>query len=309
MRQNPELLEVDCPFPCLGLYVIGSMLGFIGLAFTTDNIHIQPLGPALRLDYHPSDMNLRRMTARYLGAFKCSIARLKNYYENDFPKLPPLGPQSRSNSSYPCYFEYKPLTSPPTETTHMTPAKKSEITYTSQPHDDKLVYYGQVEDKSVCIKFTTSYSKDAHVFCASLNFAPKLLGFEELAGGWYMIIMERIDELYIALDDALTAGIPLCDGLQNLILSAQTALQQGNFVHGDLRAANLMVKKDGTKGFMILDFDWAGRPENVRYPMNLNAEVWRPEGAVDEALITKDHDDKMIQHVLESLPGFKAGSV
>ena len=32
---------------------------------------------------------------------------------------------------------------------------------------------------------------------------------------------------------------------------------------------NIMVKKDGSQGFKLVDFDWSGRIDEVRYPMNV----------------------------------------
>jgi tRNA A-37 threonylcarbamoyl transferase component Bud32 len=38
----------------------------------------------------------------------------------------------------------------------------------------------------------------------------------------------------------------------------RVALHQAGYVQGDIRDANIMVRKDGSLGFMLIDFDWAG---------------------------------------------------
>ena len=57
-----------------------------------------------------------------------------------------------------------------------------------------------------------------------------------------------------------------------------------------------MVKKDGNKGFKLVDFDWSGRIGEVRYPMNVyrGQRLWRPHGAEDGKLIKADHDIDML---------------
>jgi len=46
------------------------------------------------------------------------------------------------------------------------------------------------ESETILVKFATKYGKELHHFCASHDFAPKLLAFEELPGGWFGIAME-----------------------------------------------------------------------------------------------------------------------
>jgi hypothetical protein len=59
-----------------------------------------------------------------------------------------------------------------------------------------------------------------------------------------------------------------------------------------------MVKKDNTPGIMLVDFDWAGVPGEVRYPMNVNNEdIQRPPGAYDGHFILADHDLDMINYI------------
>jgi hypothetical protein len=71
-------------------------------------------------------------------------------------------------------------------------------------------------------------------------------------------------------------------------------------VHGDIRDTNVMVRKDGEMGFMLVDFDWAGEIGVVRYPMNVNRaeNLWRPDGASDGNVITAHHDIQMLEKML-----------
>jgi hypothetical protein len=74
--------------------------------------------------------------------------------------------------------------------------------YISQLEKDKLVFYGIAANNIICIKFIHQYSKEAHLKCSSLRFAPPLLGFESLPGRWFMVVMDFVDDQYELLDDS-----------------------------------------------------------------------------------------------------------
>ena len=44
------------------------------------------------------------------------------------------------------------------------------------------------------------------------------------------------------------------------------ALYADGMVHGDFRMANVMVKLDEEEKAVLIDFDWAGEAESVKYP-------------------------------------------
>jgi serine/threonine protein kinase len=157
----------------------------------------------------------------------------------------------------------------------------------------KLLFTAETtDDERVCVKFVRHYSKDVHKFCASKGFAPRLGGFEELPGGWHMVVMEMIADDYCRLMD-----FPPPYSHYDDIIEKLTSLHQENYVHGDVRNTNIMVKKDGSRGFKLVDFDWSGRIGEVRYPMNVyqGQRLWRPHEAEDGQLIKADHDIEMLK--------------
>ena len=263
----------------------GATLGFVGLAFT-DRTNIQVLEQPIRLDYHHTDVKLRTMTARYLGALRKATDRLRRYYESDLPQLETHGSAIGSDARLPCYSLYHDLAD----------SVERRIRYSSQPMPDKLIFFGESDGTKVCVKFATRYSRDTHIRCASMGIAPPLRGFEALAGGWFMVVMDRIDDVFEPLD---TSGSRLTNELRELVLEKTTLLHRAGFVHGDLRDTNLMVRKDGQPGFMWVDFDWAGGIGEVCYPMNVNTDpaLGRPPGAIDGEIIKIDHDVEMLRKI------------
>ena len=152
----------------------------------------------------------------------------------------------------------------------------------------------------VCVKFATRYSRDTHIWCTSMGIAPPLRGFEALAGGWFMVVMDRIDDVFKPLD---TSESRLTNELHELVLKKTTLLHQAGYVHGDLRNTNLMVRKDGQSGFMLVDFDWVGKIGEVCYPMNMNTDpvLGCPPGTYDGEIIKADHDMDMLQNIFVGL--------
>jgi hypothetical protein len=162
---------------------------------------------------------------------------------------------------------------------------------------EKLVFFGKgAQGKTkICVKFVRRYSKDAHLFCASSGFAPELRGFQELPGGWFMVVMDDISDTHESGDSNPSFLFTLRERITEKI----AAFHQAHFVHGDLRDTNLMVRRDQKPGFMLVDFDWAGRSHEVRYPSNLNTQdIKRPKGACDGQYILAEHDVEMLEYLL-----------
>jgi hypothetical protein len=305
LRQQKRLNQ-HSPFPCLVLYLIGEVvcilfqsiqlniipgatLGFVGLAFT-DRTNIQVLEQPIRLDYHYTDLKLREMAARYFGALRKATDRLKGYYEYELPELEALGSAIGPDPRLPCYSLYRDLKD----------SVEHSITYSCQPMHDKLIFFGESGGTEVCVKFVTRYSREVHAYCGSMRIAPTLRGFQVLPGGWFMVVMDRIDTTF---SPSHTSESSLTVELYKSVLEAMTHLHQAGYVHGDLRDTNLMVRKDGQPGFMLVDFDWAGATGEVRYPMNVNTDptLGRPAGAYDGEVIKAEHDIHMLRNIFMRL--------
>jgi hypothetical protein len=170
------------------------------------------------------------------------------------------------------------------------------FTYEGEMRGRKLLFKARTSKGAlVCVKFVRRYGKEVHAWCAGKGFAPKLMGFEELAGGWYMVVIECLDERWAELGMDKVAK-----GVKETFLAAIGELHQAGMVHGDVRKENVMVK-DGGKEFKLLDFDWAGVLGEVRYPRHVNkaVELRRPEDVSDGELIAAGHDMAMVEQMFD----------
>ena len=152
---------------------------------------------------------------------------------------------------------------------------------------------GQADLHQICLRLL----KGSPFLCISKGFAPALIRFDCLPGGWHVVVMDAINEDYAELNTQLLTPL-IVDGIEAKIIE----LHQQGFVHGDIQDTNVLVRKDRMKGFMLVDFDWAGEIGDVQYPMNVNwgDDLWQPEGARDGKLILPDHDLEMLRHMLNT---------
>ena len=168
------------------------------------------------------------------------------------------------------------------------------FTYEEEMEGGKLLFSGRKQaGEWICIKFVRRYGKEVHIWCAGKGIAPKLMGFEVLPGGWYMVVMEYLDQTWVSFDDDKVKGIK---GVKERFAMAIAELHEAGMVHGDIREVNVMVKEGG-EGFKLVDFDWAGIFGEVRYPRHINkvAELGRPEDVLDGELILMKHDLSMME--------------
>jgi serine/threonine protein kinase len=169
------------------------------------------------------------------------------------------------------------------------------FTYVSEGPAGRIIYSAKTDNgERICVKYTRTYSEELHDYCASNGSAPQLRACERLPGGWLMIVMDAIDlSVYTLLseipnDDRPTVNARLLPAVEKLV----NGFHEAGLVHGDIRRSNILVNDSG---FLLIDFDWAGRVGYVQYPSNVNhSGVLRPEGARDGELISIEHDLDML---------------
>ncbi|KAG1792983.1 uncharacterized protein HD556DRAFT_1527757 [Suillus plorans] len=222
--------------------------------------NMQVVSTALPLFHHPTDSKMRAMVARHIGALRKALRSLLACYQGITSPSPDQDLEFLDSKFQDLMFPY------PYSFTCIETSLTCDFTYYHQMDHSRLPFSAvkTTDDKTLCIKFVRRYSKEVHQRCASDGFAPALLGFEQLPGGWYMIVMEMITDDYCRLQD-ITVPYPHHDALATELQS----LHRGGYVHGDVRDTNIMVKKDCSPGFMLVDFDWSGAIGEARYPMNV----------------------------------------
>ena len=229
---------------------------------------------------------------RFFSAFKNAASTLKTYYTELLPQTSTTFATEEARFPYPTTF------------THLRTHVNAPLKLEHQAIPGKLLYGGLTgAGQRVAVKFVRRYSKELHEHCASRDLAPALLGFEKLAGDWFMVVMEHMDgyETLATLKDH--ASIPT--QLRQMVMDLVTSFHAQKFVRGDIRNSNLLLRLDGKleMKLKLIDFDWGGKEGEACYPVLINNHtVDRPPDVVGGQLITREHDLLMVEKIFRGLP-------
>lgn len=227
----------------------GPFISFAGAVFT-DRPNLQVLTPVLPLCYHATNTRMCKMTTHCFGAAKMVISGLREYYECNIETLQDQSP------TFPHPHTYKSLSQAPTLHSFKYEEIKATSTYHATLQLDKLVFHGKCGNEKIFIKFVCQYSKDAHMKCSKLKFAPPLRALSKIPGGWYMVVMDYISDDYKELDDTqLNLSNSNHQSLVGEIRDKVKSLHATGFVHSDIHLMNVMVKKNGSGEPLLIDFD------------------------------------------------------
>jgi len=140
---------------------------------------------------------------------------------------------------------------------------------------------------------------------ADIRLAPKLYGYAEVEGAPTAYVMEYLDPCawetlhqFLKSDAAAMDRTQLQEALDGII----GKLELKNYVHGDLRSNNIMIRtnvKEKSVDLRVIDFDWAGEAGQVCYPAERNREIQWPGEA--GGAIEQDHDSKMVDFWMKDL--------
>jgi serine/threonine protein kinase len=83
----------------------------------------------------------------------------------------------------------------------------------------------------------------------------------------------------------------------NHLRKALVNLHDQGYVHGDVRAPNIIVDKDDKPRF--IDFDWSHKIGEARYPNSLNPAINWPRESDGGGLIKAEHELEMLSNCSE----------
>ena len=138
-----------------------------------------------------------------------------------------------------------------------------------------LIFDATLNGRAVFAKVVfRSYGKDVHSHLAAQRMAPWLHGMSDVQGSASVVVMELLQGGWITLFDyrnnKYRGGVIPSRSKERLLKRLEEmldCLEAGGMVHGDFRMANIMVKPGEEESAMLIDFDWAGDAEKVRYPV------------------------------------------
>lgn len=233
--------------------------------------------------------------ARILNSLKISIQGLERYYTE-------LKPQPiQENSHHPRFF--------PSITSYRLNNRTFNFIYSSPLETDQMCVtflatldLEEQQQQKVVVKFVRHYGEEAHKILARLNLAPELIYFGPIAddnvsyGTLQMVVMEYIHGQTLVQDDNARQ---LLQDVKKALKKGIDELHNNDFVYGDLRGPNVMIveaagDEDVGDRVRLIDFDWARRVGEIRYPPHLAPCICKVAGVSEYDLIQKNHDIKML---------------
>jgi len=256
--------------------------------------------------------------ARVFASLRLAVEALDQYYDKVFraTDIPALGPALASNQPHPRFFPY-PTRFQEYRTGLGSTAEYTDFEYLRPLHAAPTNTTFLAKDKSsgqnLVIKFVDRYGVDAHQLLADAGMAPRLLycglmdGRDDVRNAWSravgsikggglyigptrMVVMEYIE----GNSEVERASWP--DDAREQVEEAVKKLHAAQLVFGDLRGPNIIFSKG--KAFLI-DFDWAGKVNEARYPRNLSRSLRWPAKAEELEMepILMGHDRFMLDQL------------
>ncbi|TPX35185.1 hypothetical protein SeMB42_g07206 [Synchytrium endobioticum] len=150
--------------------------------------------------------------------------------------------------------------------------------------------------ENLIVKCAARYSTEAHDFLSKIGKAPKLYAYDSTTILGYNIIVMSHMQRHSTLD--MSRRLLTASEYRSLS-EAVKQLHSANLVLGDLRPCNVLVHMEEREDVMIIDFDWAGRVGEARYPpgINMNGDIDWPEGVGPGKLITVAHDVTWLERI------------
>ena len=210
------------------------------------------------------------------------------------------------------FTTYAPVAAPNSELTLtlLTPLLDDLSHFVFNAHAQGIPGSLALEDEPNCVAklVAEQYGSEVHQALAP-NFAPTFFGCSSKPGLNYSVyLMEYLPppshqcEGWMPLSN-LRTGFASSGGVENKIFDVLRQivgwLREHNYVHGDLRSNNLMIKMRNLYSIedpvviKVVDFEWAGRVGLARYPEDRNEEVGYPGEA--GAPIGPDDDREMVE--------------
>jgi hypothetical protein len=272
LRQEMKRQGSCCP--ALLLELDGPLLR-ISAAAVSPIVCVQPLETLMLVDVYSHCAEHTKKQARTMRAVKEAVAELVRRYKalQKQPDVPV------AKKAVPASLLPYPLA-----------VRRRAGELVQQLMDDKLLYrVGPPGPGATCFKYTQRYGEAVHRAWAEVGLAPQLRGCRKLPGGWWEVEMEMLEhdegwEVLCSCEDA-AALLPEVElalrRAHGVAISDKQQQQQQRGVHGDMRGANVLVRRAGRGGALevrFVDFDWAGPAGKVVYPPFMHHQIqWHPQ--------------------------------
>ena len=263
-----------CPAPAYLIELVGPQLTISGAVYGRYVFVDKLIDPVWLVTQHNEDAIIR--IARIFRALKEAIGKIRQYYKKvpvSQPRFPIFQSFYNGNIQY--------------EKAIKRHTFKGTFTYPDKTSEDVLVM------------FVKRYSRETHELMGfrGHGYAPKLIHYEERAGStqYTAIVMKYIPDV-MPLDEFFkhaAANYSNIDEIKKTVKKCCTkalkVMHDNGFCHGKISSKNILGKvQDKALQIFIVNYKWAGREEEARYP--LSAHI--PDEEVQPGDLIKQDQDK-----------------
>ena len=272
----------------------GPWLTVLGAIFT-DKVVVQRLTDFIWVgtDTTLNERHCHRV-ARILYSLGRSIRKLNEYYVGLKPDS--IGKPELHPRYFPSIRAYRDASGVIIDFAYVKPLERDATCVTF------LAITFEAAPKSIVVKFVERYGVGAHKLLEKLDAAPQLLYYGNIGvrdedptyGHLRMVVMEYLDGMTAYHAQRLDQLPPMFLEEVRRILNH---LHDNDLVFGDLRGANIMITRNNKVKFV--DFDWAGKEGESRYPLLLSQQIQWPVGVRDGLnVMKKEHDLDMLARLV-----------
>ena len=253
------------PSPSIIIIISGPNISIVGIINGTLHVIVENLVPTLRLAYIPGS----HITNSLCFCFKALKAFISEASEDQFD----------ATSDYPYFTSFKHLNCDAT-LEYICNLKRlvyvAKMIWTETENNTK-------HEDFVIVKFTNTYGVEAHKWMADKGgMAPQFIAIHDLPPNWKVVIMEKLHTIDTDVN-------------YDVVRKVIKEFHEAGFVHGDLRPSNIISCSNTKLGIAVIDYDWAGKANEAKYPLWMNPACIWPQNASCGQIITADHDNHWLQ--------------
>ena len=280
--QSLEKRKQDkCPAPAYLIELVGPQLTISGAVYGRYVFVDKLIDPVELVPQHNEKAIIK--IARIFRALKEAYGKIRQYYKN-VPETQPRSPIFKS--FYKGKIQYREA------------IKRHTF--------EGILTYNNGERKDVVVMFVKQYSRETHKLMDSCGYAPKLIHYEERAGGtqYTAIVMEHdsdarpLDE-FLKFEAANENFDKIKKSAREHCTKALTVMHKNGFCHGKISSKSILSKVQGeAPQIFIVNYEWAGRQGVATYP--LSADIL-DKGVQPGYLITQDQDKDQLKKLFQEL--------
>ena len=168
----------------------------------------------------------------------------------------------------------------------------------------KMVFEGKLNSTTVMVKICMDkYGEAVHHAMAAKDHSPHLIDCLKVTDDTFLVVMEKFDSEML---DVYMGSVLPCERkskkrmIEQQLRNILSFMHRKGYVHGDLREPNILVSGKSEIKLKIVDFNWAGKAGEVKYPWDLNTDAFKSSAKPGQKILM-EHDSEQVDYIIRNL--------